>query len=281
MMNKSKTLRALTALVLTAAFALPAFADTLKLKDGSIIKGRIVSFGDGKFTILIGSGSRQRQMVFFADEVESIEFDGIGPTVARANAPSYNDASAGRAAESTVITTGGGQSSVPAPTPKPTPVSNTAPAVVVTNNPIPAPTPKSTPAPTPATQNTAGAPGVIINVKVLADNTSNGWSNAGVVVRKGQRIRISATGRISLGPGKNSSAAGVPSIADKDKLMSNEPTGGLIAVIGDDNNDFIFIGASKDFTATRDGALFLGVNEGVLDDNTGSFDVSIEIDPRQ
>ena len=61
--------------------------------------------------------------------------------------------------------------------------------------------------------------------------------------------------------------------------MKSEPTGGLIAVIGDDNNEFIFVGQTIEFTATRDGALFLGVNEGNLNDNTGAFDVTVEIDP--
>ena len=69
------------------------------------------------------------------------------------------------------------------------------------------------------------------------------------------------------------------SLPDNDKLIKAKPTGGLIAVIGDDNNDFIFIGGSAEFVATRDGALFLGVNEGFLDDNSGSFDVVVEIDP--
>jgi hypothetical protein len=59
--------------------------------------------------------------------------------------------------------------------------------------------------------------------------------------------------------------------------MKDQPTGGLIAVIGDDNNDFIFIGDDLEFVAERDGALFLGVNEGILDDNTGAYDVVIEI----
>ena len=55
------------------------------------------------------------------------------------------------------------------------------------------------------------------------------------------------------------------------------PTGALIAVIGDDNNDFIYIGELCEFTAARDGALYLGVNEGDLSDNKGSYDVKIEI----
>ena len=32
----------------------------------------------------------------------------------------------------------------------------------------------------------------------------------------------------------------------------------------------------RDFVAQRDGVLFLGVNEGDLSDNTGSYDVAIE-----
>ena len=62
-------------------------------------------------------------------------------------------------------------------------------------------------------------------------------------------------------------------------MMQQEATGGLIAVVGDDNNDFIFVGTQREFTATRDGSLFLGINEGNLDDNSGSFEVSIEIQP--
>jgi len=50
-------------------------------------------------------------------------------------------------------------------------------------------------------------------------------------------------------------------------------------VIGDDNNEFIYIGSEREFTASRDGVLFLGLNEGNLSDNTGSFNVKIEISP--
>jgi len=117
------------------------------------------------------------------------------------------------------------------------------------------------------------------NVKVLADNTANGWTNTGWVVKKGQRIRISGDGKVSLGKNKTSSPAGEPDIEDSQKLLKNVATGALIAVIGDDNNDFIYIGSEREFTATRDGALFLGINEGYLDDNTGSYNVKVEIIP--
>src|SRR5690606_12041507 len=118
-----------------------------------------------------------------------------------------------------------------------------------------------------------------VSVKVLADNTSNGWTNSGWVVRKGQRIRITGAGEISLGKGNKSTPGGVYELEDETKLLKAVPTGALIAVIGDDNNDFIYIGASREFVAERDGALFLGVNEGNLNDNSGAFDAKVEIDP--
>jgi hypothetical protein len=82
---------------------------------------------------------------------------------------------------------------------------------------------------------------------------------------------------VSLGNGKRSPAAGLPDLADDQKLLKAVATGALIAVIGDDNNDFIYVGAEREFTASRDGTLFLGVNEGNLSDNSGSFDVKIQI----
>ena len=115
-----------------------------------------------------------------------------------------------------------------------------------------------------------------IKVGVRADNANNGWTNSGLVVRKGQRLRISASGRVSLGRGRFSTPGGLSAIQDSDKLMRNEATGALIAVIGDDNDDFIVIGPRREFVAQRDGVLFLGVNEGDLTDNTGSYDIVIE-----
>jgi len=115
-----------------------------------------------------------------------------------------------------------------------------------------------------------------IKVGVRADNANNGWTNSGLVVRKGQRLRISASGRVSLGHGRFSTPGGLAGVPDNDKLMRNEATGALIAVIGDDNDDFILIGPRREFIAQRDGVLFLGVNEGDLTDNTGSYDIVIE-----
>ncbi|MGI8494322.1 MAG: LecA/PA-IL family lectin [Pyrinomonadaceae bacterium] len=268
MLSKSNLFRLLSSVCLVFCLSFAALADTIRLKDGSVIKGTIVGFRDGKFQIQIGDGARQRQMTFFADEIDAIEFDS-GSNMSRINTPptntvlprpAYNPPTSARntPANTTANTT---------PTNRP---ANTLPndpidvQTVQTANPTPI-VPKPQP--------------IQLNMKVLANDTANGWTNAGWVVKKGQKIKITGTGRISLGSGNYSTPGGLSSISDKDKLMQNQPTGGLIAVVGDDNNDFIFIGNSREFTATRDGALFLGINEGVLNDNSGSFEVKIEIDP--
>lgn len=235
---KSNFFRVVAAACLVFSVSAMAFADTIRLKDGSIIKGKIVSFAGGRFVVAVGS----RQLNFSANEVESITFD--ADSMPSSNVKTSNDNN------STIISVGG--NSAP-PTSSPRVNTEQLPPALVKP--------------------------VELNVKVLADNTSNGWTNSGWVVRKGQRIRISGAGRVSLGGGRFATPGGVASLPDAEKLKKDEPTGGLIAVIGDNNNDFIFVGETKEFVATRDGALFLGVNEGNLNDNSGVFDVKIEISP--
>ncbi len=283
MFLKSKFCRVTLACCLVLSMFVLSFADTIRLKDGSIIKGKIVSFGEGKFTIMIGEGARQRQMNFFADEVESIEFDSTPIqtiTNVKTSLPTYTDTSAKKDnpnKNTTIITVGQSDTK---PTPQPTPSKSviitdktTDPNTSTNSNPT-----NTNPTNTPVKTDTQSKP-ITLNIKVLADNTANGWTNSGWVVKKGQKIRISGKGQINMGNGRYSSAAGVSSLPDNDKLVKTEATGGLIAVIGDDNNEFVFVGASREFVAPRDGALFLGINEGNLDDNSGSFEVTIEIMP--
>ena len=288
MFLKSKFTRIVCSLCLVFALAAISFADTIRLKDGSIIKGKIVSFGGGQFTVVIGDGARQRRMNFYADEIESIEFDQSSLPVAsvktstqlpvKPNSTTTNNTNnSNKPTDNTIITVGQ------------TDKTNNPSKTDTNNNSSVIPTPVNTPSNTDTSNNnptytnsipkTNTPKPVQLTVKVLADNTANGWTNSGWVVKKGQKIKVTGRGSVSLGNGNFSTPGGIPALADKGKLMANEVTGGLIAVIGDDNNDFIFIGSSKEFVATRDGSLFLGVNEGNLDDNSGTYDVTIEILP--
>ena len=232
--------------VIIALFAF-AFADTIRLKDGSTIKGRITGFNGGKFTVAVGEGNRRREFTFSAGEIESIEFD-------RADVVDRN-------------------------------VSSITPNVKVSDRTVTeTPVIKDETISKPAATNTQAGNStsikpIVINVNVLADNTSNGWTNSGWVVKKGQKIRIIGEGEVSIGKGQKTGPGGQYSVDDNKKLLSSVPTGALIAVIGDDNNDFIYIGTDREFVATRDGTLFLGLNEGNLNDNSGSFKVKIEISP--
>ena len=260
--------RPLAALGLAFALCAVALGDTIRLKDGTVIRGQITSFRDQQFTILIGSGARGRrsQMTVYTDDVESIEFDGAGAADTGGMSQPAEDYQAARPEPAR-------------PQPTPTRTETQRPTLGGTNpgnvggDPRPTTSAPSTPA--------GGGSGQFfpVRIRVRADNSANGWTDSGLMIRKGQRLRISASGRVSLGQGRFSTPTGLPRVVDTEKLMRNEPTGALIAVIGDDNDEFIFVGSNRDFYAPRDGRLFLGVNEGKLDDNTGTYDALIEVEP--
>lgn len=228
--------RPLLVVALALGVSLPALADTIRLKDGSVLHGQVVGFKDQQFTVLLGSGARGRKsrITVYMEDVESIEFDATG-------------------------------------------VSGNTNDDTSNNQPSYQPPANNQPSYQPPTTNPNSSPTFFqINARVRGDNANNGWTNTGLVVRRGQRLRINASGRISLGNNRFATPDGLANIPDRDKLMRNQPTGGLIAVIGDDNDDFIFVGRSRDFVVQRDGVLFLGVNEGNLSDNSGNYDVVIE-----
>jgi PA-IL-like protein len=331
---RSKISLAVSLLIIVLSFSLAVLADTIHLKDGTTVKGKVVGFRDQQFVILVGDGSRggrRSEMRLYPEDIDYIEFDGNSAVVPNNTSStnttttpvstSNNNTSTTSTASNSRSNDNGDDDNAPivvgrnsngsssASNPRPSnssggsisqvinsrpPVSSSSssssnpnsgsnnPMVIgnSTNNSSPvSTTPVST---TPVSSSSAstvsrGKP-VNLKLKVLADNTANGWTNAGIVVKKGQRLKILSNGRVALGNGRFATPAGVASLPDKDKLMQNEPTGSLIAVIGDNNNDFIFIGSSREFIAQRDGILFLGVNEGNLNDNSGAFETSIEVE---
>jgi hypothetical protein len=241
------SVRIVCSLALGLVLFVPAIADTIRLKDGNVIRGQVIGFRDQQFTVLVGSGAqgRRSRTIVYVEDVESIEFDSA--------------MTAGSASPNDDTSTSNTKPSYQPPRTNPQPDNN--------RNPV-----RTNPQSAPGTSPTFFS----IKVAVRADNANNGWTNSGLVVRKGQRLRISSTGRVSLGGGRFSTPSGMVGSPDSDKLMRSEATGALIAVIGDDNDDFLLIGTRRDFVAQHDGVLFLGVNEGNLNDNTGTYDVVIE-----
>jgi hypothetical protein len=121
-----------------------------------------------------------------------------------------------------------------------------------------------------------GGPVKTVTVDVVGKRD---WTSTGLIVKRGDRIRISASGTVILDPtsGRSTGPEGLTDLPDPKKLVPDQPTGALIGVIGADNDDFIFIGRSSEFNAARDGLLFLSVNEGNLSDNTGTYKAVIEV----
>ena len=274
--------RMLFALSLALVLAASALADTIRLKDGQVIRGQIISFRDQQFTVLIGSGAggRRSRVTVYIDDIDSIEFEsaaGAAGVAGQADPP---------VGDPYTPPTENARATQPQPTQPPR--SNTQrPPTLGNDGGTSNTTPGNTNAgrtntPTSTQPSNAGggqSPFFPVRVRVRADGTANGWTDSGLMVRKGQKLRISATGRVSLGEGRFSTPTGLPRVVDTEKLMRNEPTGELIAVIGDDNDEFIPVGANREFYAPRDGRLFLGVNEGKLDDNTGTYEAVIEVEP--
>jgi hypothetical protein len=250
---KKRFFSPLIALALCLSLSAVAVADTIRLKDGSVIRGQVIAFNNQQFTVLVGSGSRGRrsQITIYMEDVESIEFDSAGSAPAASNDDSSRPVT---------------PSTTRPPVQRPSTQQNTQ--TETDDNTA------SQPVNRPASQTSATF--FQINTRVRGDNAANGWTNSGLVVRRGQRIRLTASGSVMLGGGRVSTPIGLTGVQDSGKLMPAYPTGALIAVIGDDNDDFISIGGRREFIAQRDGVLFLGINEGNLNDNTGAYDVVIE-----
>lgn len=223
-----------------------ALADTVKLKDGSILKGKVVSYTQRKFTIEVYIGGAISQHVVPVDEVESVEFDS-------------SDAGAGAISRSEPA----GASLPQSAPPRGGIPRDNAPEIATPN-----------PGPPPSDDNAGALP--VIAEKTVSVAAAADWTSTEIRVQRGQRIVISASGEVDLGDNQRTGPEGI-SLGDSRKLVAARPTGALIAVIGDDNDDFVFVGNATEFVSPHNGILFLSVNEGNLKDNTGAFVARVKV----
>jgi sRNA-binding regulator protein Hfq len=309
----------LSFLILFALISSVAQADTIHLKNGSLLKGKVTSFADDQFVVMLDTGSGRylsKAMVYIGD-VARIEFDST-------SMPSGPAADAGPVRDSTASV----QPVEPAEKPSPAretqtrdttasdaqPRSNPpveVPAKVTQHveqprenspaEPAPSNQPKDPePQPEKLVEKPLASPAVTTPAASEASDTEKptprklsgpvktvsvdvvgkrDWTSSGLLVKRGDRIHIFSTGSVTIDPtsGRASGPEGIADLPDPKKLMPDQPTGALIGVIGADNDDFIFIGRAAEFTAARDGLLFLSVNEGTLADNTGIYKAVIEV----
>jgi hypothetical protein len=280
-----------------------AKADTIHLKNGSILKGKVASFADDQFVVMLDTGSGRymsRAMVYIGD-VARIEFDSVPggspdatardtSTPARSSEPETRITSSPEVPRNNPSSEARRNTQPTEPQPRETNPPDSQPATV--RDTVREPEPTQPDRSGVSTAPTLGSPSdnerasrkasgsvKATNVDVVGKRD---WTSTGLIINRGDHIRITATGNVTIDPasGRTAGPEGAD-IADTKKLMPDQPTGALIGVIGADNDDFIFIGRSADFTATRGGLLFLSVNEGTLADNIGTFKATIEIQSRK
>ena len=109
------------------------------------------------------------------------------------------------------------------------------------------------------------------NVTVTLESN---WTDTGVYLRRGERVQVSASGVITTGRTRIT-PDGLRS-TDPSAPLPNAAEGKLIGAVGNDPRSPIFeIGSNYEFTADRNGRLFLTSNRGSFADARGSFDVRI------
>jgi hypothetical protein len=288
--------------LMTAVFVTPiALGDTLHLKNGSILKGKVTSFADDQFIVMLdtGSGRYLSKATVYMGDVARIEFDSTAaPTGDTATVTTQPPEPSARVVDNSPRETTPRNTQPAEPQPREVGPPESQPASPPAREPEPiAPDKPDKPekgdkqSGTPAPAATAPAsdsaesehltrkptgPVKTVTVDVVGKRD---WTSTGLIVKRGDRIHISASGTVILDPtsGRSSGPEGLTDLPDPKKLVPDQPTGALIGVIGADNDDFIFIGRASEFNAARDGLLFLSVNEGNLSDNTGTYKAVIEV----
>ena len=246
-------IKSITCLFLVSIFSAAVLADTIKLKDGSVLKGKVVSYNQRKFTIVVYIGGNSSRHIVSVDEIESVDFDS---TESLASARNTAEPSTGVDSSSRLEPVTSSASEKPRNEPAAPPVSADPPPV------------ESDTASASSGSSTAEK---TVKVAAAAD-----WTSTEIRLQRGQKVVISASGEVDLGNDKRTGPDGL-SVTDNRKLIPNRPTGSLIAVVGDDNDDFIYVGGSGEFVSQHNGILFLSVNEGNLKDNNGSFQARVKV----
>ena len=102
------------------------------------------------------------------------------------------------------------------------------------------------------------------------------WTDTGIDVRAGRDIYLNSTGRIHWGPNRQDGPAGERSSPRNDaRPIPGRPAAALIGRIGE-GSDIFFIGAESGPIRMREsGRLFLGINDDMLNDNSGAFRVTV------
>ena len=244
-----------------ALIGLNGLADVIRLRDGSVLRGRVVAYREKKFTIMVRIAGVDSEYIVPVDEVDSVEFgeeEGSPGGATRSGGagaerlrPRGSEGQSATSREAGTRETGEGAAGSGK-------AARTAPAK---DRELPG----------------IGETGIVITEKKVTVAAAADWTSTEIRVQRGQRIVISATGEVDLGENQRSAPEGRRDLTDPRRPMPSQPTGGLVAVVGDDNEEYLFIGASTEFLAPHSGIIFLLVNEKSPQDNSGSFVARVRI----
>lgn len=110
-----------------------------------------------------------------------------------------------------------------------------------------------------------------VDVRLIDD-----WVNSNIQVVQGQKIRIEASGTVTLDGRDNSSPSGI-NRRDPNAPLPDENDGALVASIGNDlSTPILLIGRSKEFVADRNGTLYFTVNHWDTANARGSYQVRVQ-----
>ncbi|HMV48422.1 MAG TPA: hypothetical protein PLD20_19645 [Blastocatellia bacterium] len=216
----------LIVIALMMLFVTAALADTLYLKNGSVLKGTFVGFENNQFIFELTNGNRLK---FRPTEVDRLVME--------------RDAVAGTGA--------------PIPGRPSLPSRDTNPSTGNTGG------------------NTGGARWETL--PAFDVRLEDQWIRSTIQVTNGQRIRVDATGTVSLEGRTQTGPEGISGRRDRDAPLPNENDGALIAAIGQDSPP-ILIGRSREFVADHDGVLYFTVNHWETANARGQFRLTVAVD---
>jgi len=112
--------------------------------------------------------------------------------------------------------------------------------------------------------------------RTISVGASTAWTDTGIEVRRGQDVRFRASGKVRWGPNRSDGPGGEGgNHFNAGRPLPNRPAAALIGRVGD-RDDVFFIGGDEGTIRVRDGGrLYLGVNDDYLQDNSGSFRVTV------
>ena len=102
------------------------------------------------------------------------------------------------------------------------------------------------------------------------------WTDTGIDVRAGRDVYLNSTGRIHWGPNRQDGPGGDGTARKTTRGRFPRPAAATIIRRVGESDDVFFIGAESGPIRMREsGRLFLGINDDMLNDNSGAFRVTV------